>query len=67
MPKLTAIAVTQLRTGSTQIMRGNIDQPHFGRVSADHIPRNVVAETLSPNHSVLAYRTKYAPRGDTRC
>ena len=49
--QFTTAIMAQLRTGSPQIMRGNVLQSGFLAAGSDHVPDNVLRDTITPHLS----------------
>ena len=56
--QLIPAVVTQLRTGPTQVMRGDVLQASFLAACSDHVPDNVLREAATPHLSQSGDRSK---------
>ena len=56
--QLSTTVVTQLCAGSPQIMRGNVLQSGFLAAGSDHVPDDVLRDTIAPNLSQSGDRSK---------
>src|SRR6185437_16882765 len=65
--QLASINVTQLRTCSPQIMRGEMVKLHSLGTVPNHIPDHVFREPIAPCGSMPTYCPKDSAVGDTRC
>lgn len=56
--KLTAATVAQLRTGSAQVMRGNVLEARSLAAGLDYVPDNVLRDATPPYFSKSGHRSK---------
>jgi len=56
--QFTTAVMAQLRTGSPQIMRGNVLQSGILAAGSDHVPHNVLRDTIAPHLSQSGDRSK---------
>src|SRR5205807_1566438 len=56
--KFTTAIMAQLRTGSPQIMRSNVLQSGLLAARSDHVPDNVLRDTITPHFSQSGDRSK---------
>jgi hypothetical protein len=65
--KLTAVAMTQLRTGRPQVVRCNVLYAGFLAAGSDHVPDNVLRYAAAPHLSQSGDRSKDFAIRDIGC
>src|SRR5580704_16585370 len=65
--QLATVAVTQLRTGSPQVMRRNMLQAHSLTTGLDHVRHDILRDAAAPHLSRSGDGSKNSSLHDTGC